>query len=349
MAFDHSGKAQWTAPLAMPRTHHGSGASPVLAGDLVILNHDAMQGGYLLALDRRTGKEAWREAYPVQRGRVESYSTPVVWRDQLILHRAGVIEAYQVLSGQRLWSLAANTSGASTVAVAGEIVYAATWNNLGEDDQRPSLPDFAAMLKLYDKDGDGAISEAEFPAQLKFTARPELESVPDSQNYVPFKGLDRNHDGLLQEVEWESFRSRIVTMAEDHGLLAIRPGEHTATVIWRENNSIPEVPSPLLYQGRLFLVRNGGIATCLDAVTGKVIYRARVGSPGAYYASPVAAAGRVYLASSEGVVTVISAGKDQLEVLARNELGEDIVATPAIVRNAIYIRTLRNLYAFEER
>jgi hypothetical protein len=47
------------------------------------------------------------------------------------------------------------------------------------------------------------------------------------------------------------------------------------------------------------------------------------------------------------VVTVISAAKDQLGVLARNELGEDIVATPAIVRNAIYIRTSANLYAFE--
>jgi hypothetical protein len=49
------------------------------------------------------------------------------------------------------------------------------------------------------------------------------------------------------------------------------------------------------------------------------------------------------------VVTVISAAKDRLEVLARNELGEDIVATPAIARKAIYVRTLRNLYAFEDR
>ena len=106
---------------------------------------------------------------------------------------------------------------------------------------------------------------------------------------------------------------------------------------------------PLLYDGRLYPTRNGGIATCLDAATGKVIYRARVGAPGAYFASPVAAAGRVYVASGDGVVTVIAAGKEQLEVLARNELGEDIVATPAIVGNAIYVRTLQNPYAFGER
>jgi len=321
---------------------------------LLIVNHDAMRGGYLLALDRRTGKEAWRCEYPVRPGRVESYSTPVVWRealwgDQVVLHRAGVIEGYQASSGKRIWSMAANTSGASTVAVAGDLIYAATWNVLGEDDQRASLPDFAGMLKLYDKDGDRALSAAEFPDKLRFTARPGLENVPNSQNYVAFKGVDRNGDGLIQEGEWEAYRARIGSMAQDHGLLAIRPEGERAAVVWRENGSIPEVPSPLFYQGRLFLVRNGGIVTCLDAVTGKLIYRARVGAPGAYYSSPVAADGRAYLASSEGVVTVISGGKDQLEVLARNELGEDIVATPAIVGSAIYVRTLRNLYAFGGR
>ena len=103
----------------------------------------------------------------MQRGRVESYSTPVVWRDgahdQLVLHRAGIIEGYQVSTGKPLWSLPANTSGASTPIAAGELIYAATWNVLGEDDQRASLPDFAAMLKLYDKNGDRAIGDAEFP------------------------------------------------------------------------------------------------------------------------------------------------------------------------------------------
>jgi outer membrane protein assembly factor BamB len=349
MAFNHAGATQWSAPLPMPKTHHGSGASPILARDLLIVNHDAMQGGYLLALDRRTGSAAWKQEYPVVRGRVESYSTPVLWHDQLVLHRAGIIEAYQVSGGKRLWSLAANTSGASTVVATDSVIYVATWNVLGEEDQRSMLPDYAALLKQYDKDGDGKISEAEFPAKLKYTARPELDDVPNSQNYVPFRGVDRNGDGVLQESEWEAFRTRISTTTQDHGLLAIRPKGDIATIDWRENNSIPEVPSPLLYDGRLYLTRNGGIATSLDAATGRVIYRARVGAPGAYFASPVAAAGRVYVASGDGVVSVIAAGKEQLEVLARNELGEDIVATPAIVGNAIYVRTLQNLYAFGER
>jgi outer membrane protein assembly factor BamB len=346
MAFNHEGEPQWTAPLPMPKTHHGSGASPVLAGDLLILNHDAMQGGYLLALNRATGKEVWKQAYPSM-GRVESYSTPIMWREQLILHRAGVIESYQVSDGSRLWSMPENTSGASTPVASSDQIYVSTWNNLGEEDQRPALPDFAALVKLYDKNGDGSISDAEFPAKLLYTARPGLETIPDSQNYVSFRSVDRNKDGVIEEAEWNTFRNRVSAMATDHGLLAIRAHGEKPTLIWRENTSIPEVPSPLLYKGRLFLVRNGGVATCLDAPTGKVIYRARLGAPGAYFASPIAADGRIYLASSEGVVTVIAADGDQLKILARNEVGEDMVATPAIAGKAIYVRTLRNLYAFE--
>ena len=345
MTFNHEGEPQWAAPLTMPKTHHGSGASPVLAGDLLILNHDAMQGGYLLALNRATGKEVWKQPYPG--GRVESYSTPIVWGEQLILHRAGLIESYQVSNGTRLWSMPENTSGASTPVAADDTIYVSTWNNLGEDDQRPALPDFPSLLKLCDKNGDGAISEAEFPDTVLYTARPGLETIPHSQNYVSFRTVDRNKDGKIDEREWEAFRNRVSTMATDHGLLAIRVKEDKPVVMWRENTSIPEVPSPLLYKGRLFLVRNGGVATCLDAATGKVIYRARVGTPSAYFASPIAADGRVYLASSDGIVTVISAESDQLKILARNEVGEDMIATPAISGNSIYIRTLRNLYAFQ--
>jgi len=345
MAFDHAGAARWDTPLTMPKTHHGSGASPVMAGDLLIINHDAMQGGYLLALDRATGKEVWKTPY--SGGRVESYSTPIVWRDQLILHRAGVVESYRVSDGVKMWSMAENTSGASTPVASADVVYVSSWNNLGEDDQRPALPDFAALVKKYDKNGDGAISESEFPDDLKFTSRPGLDAIPNSQNFVAFRTVDRNRDGVIQEAEWETFRNRVSAMATDHGLLAIRAEGGKPVLLWRENVSIPEVPSPLLYKGRLFLVRNGGVVTCLDASTGKVIYRARVGAPGAYYASPVEAGGWVYLASSEGILTVISAEGNELKVLARNEVGEEMVATPAIARRAIFVRTVKGLLAFE--
>src|SRR5262249_25488566 len=163
---------------------------------------------------------------------------------------------------------------------------------------------------------------------------------PNSQNFVAFQTVDRNRDGRADEAEWNQFRTRVTGMAQDHGLLAIRPKGESAEVVWRENSAIPEGPSPLLSNGRAFLGRNGGLVTCLEAATGKVIYRGRAGAPGPYFASPVAANGRVYLASSEGVVTVIAADADRLQVLARNELGEDIAGTPAIVGRTMFVRTM---------
>ena len=349
MAFHHTGETAWSLPLPMPRTAHGSGASPILAGDLLILNHDGISGGYLLAVDRRTGKRVWQQAYPEPGGRRESYSTPIVWHDQIVLHRAGVVDAYDLATGARRWSLATTTSGLSTPVASNDTIFAQTWNLLGEDDQRPPVLDFATLLKKYDKDGDGAISESEFPGDIPSTIRPGLEKVTNSQNYVSFRSVDKNRDGLIQRDEWEAYVTAALSMVKDHGLLALKPDGDTAKIIWREDTSIPEVPSPLLYKGRLFLMRNGGVLSCLDAATGKVIYRARTGATGPYFASPVEAGGRVYLVSGDGVVTVIAADKDRLEVLAQNELGEDVYSSPAIVGNAIYVRTARSLFAFGER
>ena len=93
------------------------------------------------------------------------------------------------------------------------------------------------------------------------------------------------------------------------------------------------------------MVTAGGIVSCVDAKTGKVIYRGRVNAPGAYYASPVAGGGKVFVASAEGVVTVLGGG-ETLEVLANNDLGEPVYGTPAPVGQAIYIRSSQHLWAF---
>ena len=114
---------------------------------------------------------------------------------------------------------------------------------------------------------------------------------------------------------------------------------------WRQTRGLPYVPSALHYRGRIYMVKNGGIATCYDARTGRQVFQGRLGATGGYHASPVAADGRIYAASRRGVVTVFAAA-DELQVLARNELGEAIVATPALVDGRIYVRTEKHLYSF---
>ena len=166
-----------------------------------------------------------------------------------------------------------------------------------------------------------------------------------------FRGIDRNQDGFVDEEEYNAvsqFGNRggppVAT-----GLLSIRPtgeGALPATALqWSEPRSVPEVTAPLEYRGRVYMVTAGGIVTCVDSKTGKVIYRGRVNAPGAYYASPVAAGGKVFVASAEGVVTVLGGG-EALEILANNDLGEPVYGTPAPVGSAIYIRSSRHLWAF---
>ncbi|MEJ2703835.1 MAG: hypothetical protein P8Z79_15475, partial [Sedimentisphaerales bacterium] len=106
-------------------------------------------------------------------------------------------------------------------------------------------------------------------------------------------------------------------------------------------------PSLLYCRGKLYLLRDGGVLTCLEAPTGKEIFRERIGAPGQYTASPIAAGDKIVVASTRGVVTVIQVG-DELNVLARNDFGERVFATPAITENKIYLRTVGHLYALGE-
>jgi outer membrane protein assembly factor BamB len=112
------------------------------------------------------------------------------------------------------------------------------------------------------------------------------------------------------------------------------------------NRGLPYVASPLFYEGRVYLIKDGGLLSSLDAKTGKPYYlQERIEAPGSYYASPVAADGRIYLASLSGKVTVIKAGGEKPEILHQADFGERVFATPALVGNRIYFRTQRKLYA----
>ena len=157
----------------------------------------------------------------------------------------------------------------------------------------------------------------------------------------------------MTAAEWAGLLAFVAQTKAEHGLRGIKPdgrGDVTSThVLWRENRAIPEVPSPLVYENRVYYVRNGGILTCLDAGKGRVIYRKRLGAPGPYLSSPIAAGGRLFVGSGEGTLTVFAPG-DELKVLARNDFGEAIYATPAVSSDGtLYVRTPSALYAFAPR
>lgn len=132
-------------------------------------------------------------------------------------------------------------------------------------------------------------------------------------------------------------------------LLAIRPGEHgdvtKTNIAWRLDRGAPNNPSPLLLGDEIYLASDNGIATCLDARTGKEHWRRRLG--GSYSASPIAAAGKLYFLSEAGETVVLRAGRETEEI-ARNELRERSLASPAVAGEALLIRTEKHLFRIEE-
>lgn len=346
--YDLAGKLVWSSPMPAAKVGFGSGTSPVLAGDALVLARDDGDR-HMLALDRKSGKPLWDVKLASGIGPFSGHASPLVWKDQVILHRPGEVGGYSVKDGTRLWWVNVGSQGTGTPAIHGDMLFVGAWGS--DPDLRDPIPDWEKLLEKYDKDGNGMLSKEEFPGDLAVARRVDAAATPGA--VVTFKQffsmLDLNKDGQLSKAEWE-FVSKFFTQPPSmpSGLLAIRMGGEKdvtkSNVVWKDQHAVPEVPVPLVYQDRVYTVTNGGIVSVFEEGSGKLLYRSRLGAGGLYYASPVAAGGHVYFASGEGMLTVIQAG-DKLEVLARNDFGEPIFATPAIVDAKVYVRTTAHLFA----
>lgn len=129
-------------------------------------------------------------------------------------------------------------------------------------------------------------------------------------------------------------------------MVAVRYETGTPEIAWRETRSVPRTPSPLVLGDQLYMVSDdGGIVTCLNAQTGKVIFRERI--QGSHWSSPIYAGGHLYFCDRDGGTTVIAPG-DKLNVVARNQLTGTIMASPAAVDGKLFIRTEHALYCIAQ-
>jgi outer membrane protein assembly factor BamB len=123
-------------------------------------------------------------------------------------------------------------------------------------------------------------------------------------------------------------------------------GDATKThIAWEAKRDVPKIPSMLYVEPYLYLITEGGVAKCLEAKTGKEVWRERL--RGRFSASPMWADGRIYFLSEQGVTTLIEDGP-QFKVVARNDLNEKCCASPAISQGCIFIRSENNLYCIAE-
>ena len=123
--------------------------------------------------------------------------------------------------------------------------------------------------------------------------------------------------------------------------------DSNAFIVWRHPRASGYTPSGLIHHNRAYLVHDTGIMVVLDALTGKEIYKVRIGGGGqTFSASPVAAGDRILLLTEEGLTFVLAAG-DVYREMARNDLAEMSLASPAIAGGAVDIRTESKLYKIQ--
>ncbi len=334
IAYGADGAERWKLPLGPFNNQNGHGTSPILAGNLLVLVCDQDAGSYAIAVDKETGRVKWRVERPeVTRG----YGTPVIFTPkegpaELIVPGAYVLTAYNVETGEKLWWVRGMSwHPKPTPVIAGDMIYSVSVDSGGEVETPTETPTWEETLASNDADKDGKLRMQEMPERMQ----------------SPNAGIDLNVDGMLSQQEWEFYRAR---RSARNALLAVRHGgrgDLTATnVVWHMQKFLPNVPSPLYYEGVLYLIKEGGVLTSLNPATGAILKQDRLTAAlGQYWSSPVAADGKIYMASEEGKVTVLKAGA-QWEVLATNNLDDVVFATPAIAGDRMYWRTRSALYCF---
>jgi outer membrane protein assembly factor BamB len=335
LSYDMEGKPRWTLPLGPFDNVYGVGVSPVLADDKVILVIDQNRDSFILAADRNTGRIVWRQP---RREALSGSATPTVLArpgsGSLILAPSSFrMDVYSASTGEPVWWVRGLPSEMKSVAVVeGDTVYISGFNTPENDPGRQiALPIWKELTERSDANKNGFIDKSE---------------APDERTRKYWMFLDLNADDKLDEAEWNL---HVNVMAAQNGLYAFRlgtKGDGTANLKWKYQRSVPQLPSVVVYRGIVYMINDRGVLTTIDARTGEAYKQARLrGVSGDYYASPVAADGKLFFASHNGVVAVLKAGPGQ-ELLAENNLNEDIFATPAVANGRIYIRTVSSIYCF---
>ena len=336
ICHDFDGKELWRheLPTAVTMGSFGSGGSPVIVDGRVLVNRDQAMNSSLLAVDLETGKTAWEAQRP---DAPQSFSTPVYWKnrgaDEVVMAGGIKLKGYDLKTGEERWSLAGMPAVTCSTPVLGEgMLFVAGWAPNGPD----SLPKFDQMAEKADANKDGKIT---------------IEEARAAGTDTWFKSLDVNRDGVQTAEDIDLMGA---AMAKGRNIaLAVKPGGRGELgedhVVWTRERGLPHVPSPPPYKGRVYLIKDGGMFSCFDATTGEVYFeQERLGTRGAYYASPVAADDRIYVASLEGIVTVLKAGGTSPDILHQADFEERIIGTPALVGDKLYLRTASSLYAFGE-
>ncbi len=350
---------RWKAPLP------GRGySSPVVWGDRILLTTcvEVKRERRLLCLDRRDGRILWDRLVLTTdlegKHTLNSFasSTPVtdgrrVWVAFLDGARFRVY-AYD-LDGTPAWSVSPGEFHAKHGFCSSPVLYKDTVVFNGDQDAEAWIValDRETGAERWRADRPNRTRSYVPPVVFELAGRPQL--VLSGSKCVAAYDPGTGKPLWLVDGPTEQFVASLVHAEgvlfvtggyPDHHLLGIRPdGEGNVTkthILWRDTRGVSYVPSPVAWGPHFYVVSDGGVASCLEAKTGRRPWMERLGPH--HSASPVAADGRLYFPDDAGTTHVLEAGP-AFKVLSRNAFGEACFASPALSRGRIYLRTVRHL------
>lgn len=330
VAYSLEGKELWQSPMGPFSSVQGLAASPLHVHGRIVVFIDTPEDAYLVAFDARTGKEIWKTKRAT--GVLGSYATPTLnssGQNPQEIIVAGAIEmtGYNSETGERVWWARVTEFPTAPPFAQGDSVYTV-------EPAGVSWPSFAEVQKLFDKNKDSKVELS--------------EAKSDTGWALSLRGIDKNvgnNDNVVTADEY----AKLLGAAKTGGLSRIRlggKGDVTYShVVWRNTKGMPDLAGALFYENVLYTIRSGIFAS-YDPETGKMLRQERLrNAPGDYYASPVAADRKIYLVNMKGNITILKAGADW-RVLSTGDLGQQVIATPAIADGRIYVRTENTLYCF---
>lgn len=352
VVLDFEGNLAWEKPLSPPRSNFGAGSSPILFGDSLILNRDDTDDPCILSLNSKTGETRWKHP---RFGYKTNQSSPFVWRNrlrtELVFAGTRSLVSLDPDSGALLWKVEDTCALPCTTPTGNEeMLFFASWtaNHVGGEDK---------LQAHFDDDIGFTQEEMEKPEAFfaRFDAnrdnRITRDELPQSRARDVFKWIDRNRDD-----SWDPEEFTILLRPAGKGrniMVAIKAGgdgllNGTESLAWERSKHLPYVATPLVSDERVYLVKSLGLITCLNTFTGMPYFEGeRTGIKGEYYASPIKIGDKILVTSSLGTVIVLR-DSETFEILAKNELGEELFATPAAVDNTLYLRSTNSLWAFRK-
>ena len=373
LCYDHDGAELWSKPIPTPKSLYGASSSPIEHGDNLILVIDndrnlpdsKLSQSRVVAFKKATGEIDWETPRHFVRS---GWSTPMIWThhdgEELVILGTGRVDSYDPKTGKEKWFATGFSRETIAMPIAGNgNVYISSAQLGGGADENVDPKPFWDAVMRFDKNGDEKVDRSEMTEHFTFPLRPELPlghpgyGIPLPKNEKArmerqigmFGWVDKDKDGFWTK---EELYGHLTLRRGRPILMAIRPGGEgditgTSFVAWELRKSIPEIPSPLFHENRIYMVRNGGLLAAVDAVEGELLYRERLGSTGQYSASPVAANGHLYLASNRGLISVVKMG-DTFEVVHEHDLDDPVFVTPAMDATTLYLRSEGSLWSFRK-